>query len=264
MQTLHFTITRQQLRWVNPCRNPVEGTVGDVLAQFEVDSEWDGLAIMAVFANTSLMDMEQPQPVLWRGDPIPVPAVALAVEGRLTVGLVGYADDGSRRLTTEAMRQGIPVRPSAGTGGTVVDPDPSLWEQTLSAIGDMSNLDTEDKSSLVAAINEAAKTGTGGADIDRGEVVTVVDSLPDVSGDEQVVYLVDDPTDDDGVDAARLLIAILRAGTYDPDQTANIDALAVLLGVETGEDAGIIQVDDVLIITSGATVVQSGSTLRLT
>lgn len=180
MDALQFTVSKQQLTWTNPCRNPIEGTAGVVKVQFAVDAEWDRLAIAAVFENDGLL--EQPEPVVWTGDPVTVPALALSVSGRLRVGLVGYADDGNIRLTTRRMAQGIPVFPSAGTGGTAVDPDPELWEQILAIIGDLDDLDTLVKTTLVAAINEAARSGSGGGlAFDLGETLKLTDGTLDVN-----------------------------------------------------------------------------------
>lgn len=178
--TLDFAVSKQQLTWINPCRSPIEGTAGVVEAQFVVDPEWDKLAVTAVFENDGLL--EQPEPVVWVGDPVTVPSLALSVPGRLRVGLVGYGDDGNIRLTTRRMAQGIPVLPSAGTGGAAVDPDPELWEQILAIIGDLDDLDTFVKTTLVAAINEAARSGSGGGlAFDLGETLKLTDGTLDVN-----------------------------------------------------------------------------------
>ena len=183
--TLDFTVSKQQLAWTNPCRNPIEGTAGVVKAQFAVDSEWDKLAITAIFENDGLL--EQPEPVVWTGEPVTVPSLALSVAGRLRVGLVGYGDDGNIRLTTRRMAQGIPVLPSAGTGGAAVDPDPELWEQILAIIGDLDDLDTFVKTTLVAAINEAARSGSGGGlAFELGETLKLTDGTLDVNAAKSV------------------------------------------------------------------------------
>lgn len=178
--TLLFNITAQQIVWENPCRNPVEGTVGKVMAQFTVDAEWDGLAVTVVFEHDGLN--EQPEPMVWTGDPVIIPAVALSAEGRLRVGLVGYGSSGDVRLTTRRMANGIPVLPSAGTGGEAVDSEPELWEQILAIIGDLDELNTIVKDTLVAAINEAARSGSGGGlAFDLGETLKLTGSTLDVN-----------------------------------------------------------------------------------
>lgn len=68
---------------------------------------------------------------------------------------------GNLKTTTPAI---ISVEPSILDGDTnVEESDPVIWARILGMIGDPSALITEDKSSLVGAINEvAAKAGTGG------------------------------------------------------------------------------------------------------
>lgn len=184
MQTLYFSVAEQQITWKNPCRKPVEGTAGAVMAQFEVDPEWDSLTITAVFENDALMS--QPEPVLWTGEPVTVPAVALSVAGWLRVGLVGLGKDGALRLTTRRMARGVLIHPSAGTGGDSVDPDPALWEQILAIIGNLEDLETLAKATLVAAINEAAKSGSGGLAFDLGETLTIQNGKLDVNTAKEV------------------------------------------------------------------------------
>lgn len=155
---LVFTIQSQKIQWSNPTRKPVEGSAGEVSAQFVVDSEWEGRSITAVFSNEE-GGAPLPEPILWTGEPVKVPASVL-VDGVLRVGLVGVKD--GKTLTTRYMERGVPVYRSGGTGGEAIDPDPALWEQVLSAMGNLADLDTFDKSSLVAAINEVYRTGGGG------------------------------------------------------------------------------------------------------
>ena len=60
----------------------------------------------------------------------------------------------------------------------------------VASIGDLNNLETEDKSSLVAAINEAATTGSGGgASLEGYVVVDSIANLPD-PGQPNLGYLV--------------------------------------------------------------------------
>lgn len=95
---------------------------------------------------------------------------------------------GDSRITTTTER--IYVREFGSTEGTLPDVTPTQAEQLLAKIGDLSALTTEDKTSLVAAINEAAKSGGGsgggkdgtgiasitykGKDEDGGNVYTVL------------------------------------------------------------------------------------------
>ena len=66
--------------------------------------------------------------------------------------------------------------------------------------------------------------------------------------------------------AKSLLITILRNATYEIDQTANITALETALSESTEPEqpeSGIVQSGGVLAITSGVTVIQTGSMLAV-
>lgn len=86
--------------------------------------------------------------------------------GDWRVWLVGNsARDGEviPRITTNVAR--ISVAPTGGTEGNPFPTIPPTAEEQLRAdMGNLADLTTEDKSSLVAAINEAAKSGGGTAD----------------------------------------------------------------------------------------------------
>ena len=105
-------------------------------------------------------------------------------------------------------------------------------------IGKMSDLNTEQKDSLVEAINEAARTGGGGG----------LNST-----------------------ASTLLITILRNGAYTEDQSANITALEAALASGGSDEpdtpeppaSDVEQNGTILSIVSGVTVSQTGSVLAI-
>lgn len=66
---------------------------------------------------------------------------------------------GGSRITTTT--EHVYVREFGSTDGTLPDVTATQAEQILAKIGDLSDLTTEDKTNLVAAINEAAKSGGG-------------------------------------------------------------------------------------------------------
>ena len=84
--------------------------------------------------------------------------------GDWRVWLVGnYARDGDviPRITTNVAH--ISVAPTGGTEGSLFPTIPPTVEERLRAdMGNLADLTTEDKSSLVAAINEVRRTGGGG------------------------------------------------------------------------------------------------------
>lgn len=196
--------------------------MGEVYAQFSVDSEWEGRTITVVFSNEE-GGAPLPEPVLWTGEPVKVPASVL-VDGVLRVGLVGIKD--GKNLTTQYMKRGVPVHRSGGTGGEGVDPDPALWEQVLTAMGNLAELDTRDKSSLVAAINEVlSKVGSGGGgtggNVDADEVEKIIAD-----------YLKDNPlsASDVGADPAGAAVETVGRHNVDPESHPDIRILIAELG----------------------------------
>lgn len=101
---------------------------------------------------------------------------------------------GDSRITTTTER--IYVREFGGTEGTLPDVTPTQAEQLLAKIGDMSALETDAKNSLVAAINEAAKSGGGGSG--GGKDGTGIESITykgeDESGGNMYTVLLTDGT----------------------------------------------------------------------
>lgn len=161
MQLLHFTVSEQTIYAKVPDRIIIEGTRQFVFAAFALDEEWAALTVYALFENDRRWG--PPVKVLLAGGTIAVPPEVL-VSGRLRVGLVGLGDGGAVRLTTKRMSAAIPVYLCGGTDGEDAEEmTPELWEQAIASIGPLGALETEDKSNLVAAINEARQTGGGSA-----------------------------------------------------------------------------------------------------
>lgn len=162
MQTLEFTVHSQTLIWENPGRSPVENTRGYLYARFTTDTEWDGMNKTAVFRAGTRAPVLVP---LTDSNTVQVPPECL-VRGQMSVGLIGMDAGGTVRIVTQRMPRGIPLAPSVPVDGEPPE-DITLetWEKILGSIGNLSDLQTLDKSSLVAAINEAAQTGSGGGGI---------------------------------------------------------------------------------------------------
>lgn len=158
---LQFHVNKQIITAECPGRLVVADSRDVVKAQFVLDAEWDGLAVTALFAN-DFVSSPPVEVLLTSEEPVAVPPEMLAA-GQLRVSLVGLGNGGQLRLTTKFMDKPIRVyRSGPYTGISAEEVTPDLWEQVLAAMGDLGGLETADKSSLVAAINEAAKTGAGG------------------------------------------------------------------------------------------------------
>lgn len=167
-------------------REPLtSGTVGKVIS-FTFTEDWRLLIKYAVFEGSgrriALTNIS---------DSCIIPHEVLAKHGgALRVGVYGRTADGSAATPTVYAQLGIIQRGADPNADPSTKPTLPVWAQIQAKIGDLSNLTTEDKTNLVAAINEAAmsgggsgggKDGTGiasitykGEDEDGGNVYTVL------------------------------------------------------------------------------------------
>lgn len=159
MQILNFTCKEQILTAECPSRLVIAKSKQHVFAQFALDEEWDGLSVTVVFRNDFV---KQPYKKPLTAEPMEIPPEVL-VQGSLRVSLEGLKNGGDYRLTTKYMCNPLTIHRSGDIVG--IEPGeetPELWEQVLAIIGPLAELDTLDKSSIVAAINEVYRTGGGG------------------------------------------------------------------------------------------------------
>ena len=162
VKELSFMVTGQSIDLAVPAML-VAGTVGEYTARFAFDADWDGYQRIAVFSADGV-EREQ----LLTDDACDVPWEVLRPGAYLKVGVYGTRD-GSRLPTIwTAHRQYI--HDGAGPTDEAADPSPVLAEQMLQRMGDLGQLQTEDKSSLVAAINEVRETGGGGGTSDHSKL----------------------------------------------------------------------------------------------
>ncbi len=153
---------------------------------FSFSADWDDLVKTAVFEGSgrriALTNI---------GDSCIIPHEVLAKHGgALRVGVYGRTADGSAATPTVYAQLGIIQRGADPNADPSTKPTLPVWAQIQAQIGDLANLTTEDKTNLVAAINEAAKSGGGsgggkdgtgiesitykGKDEDGGNVYTVL------------------------------------------------------------------------------------------
>lgn len=162
MQIINLTVANQTITQDDIDRVVVAGAKDLVYAQFALDAEWSGLTVVALFSN-DFYNNGQAVEQLWTGEPVAVPPEVL-VTGRLRIGLNGLGEDGSLMLPTVYMQNGIRVYRNGGL--VAMQPEtttPALWAQVMAAIGQMADLKTTDKTTLVNAINEVlSQVGTGG------------------------------------------------------------------------------------------------------
>lgn len=133
------------------------GMVG-LSCEFVFDSAWDGLAKTAVFIAGS-----EQRDVLLTGDTCIVPWEVLKTAGyQLYIGVYGTNAAGTLVIPTVYANCGGIAAGADPSGDESTDPTLPVWAQVQSEIGNLDELETVDKSSLVAAINEAAQSGGGG------------------------------------------------------------------------------------------------------
>ena len=129
--------------------------------RFVFSDDWCGLSKTAVFTDgAKTVDVLPPG---WDGDTVPIPHEILTTAGRTArVGVYGTNASGVVLPTVWATLG--KVQPAAEpSGDPSTDPTLPVWAQLQEIIGDLADLTTKAKENLVAAINEAAKTGSGGA-----------------------------------------------------------------------------------------------------
>ena len=133
------------------------GMVGQPI-ELEYSADFDGLTLTAVFTNgKTTVDVLNP------GNQCVIPHEVLDTVGTLVkVGI--YATKGNELvIPTVYANIGIVLKGADPSGDVSADPTLPVWAQIQGIIGNLNDLDTEAKNNLVAAINEAAQTGSGGS-----------------------------------------------------------------------------------------------------
>ena len=161
--------------------------------QFQFDRAWDGLERTAVFQagdNTvsTLLDGTGICVIPWE--------VLQDARRSLYAGVYG-TKDGNIVLPTIWTKL-CEIKQGVNPGESTQPPTPSVYEQILAEIGNLDNLATSEKDSLVSAINELYYSGGGGGgtgnvsspDINQILVMdrSEYDTLP--SKDKKTLYLI--------------------------------------------------------------------------
>ncbi len=142
----------------------VAGTMGVVTFQAVFSPVWSGMTKTLVFEGSGVS-----RAILYPGGEMILPRELIARPGQLHITAVGVI--AGKRAITAMMRMPLEIVPGGtSTGEEPWDTTPELWEQMMSAVGDLSQLSTETRDNLVAAINEvlANSEGSGSAGADGG------------------------------------------------------------------------------------------------
>lgn len=171
MELAKMEVSRAEIRKVHRGKL-TSGMVGAEVA-FSFDDAWDGLNRIAVFkAGGTVKD------VLLIGESCVIPHEVLERPVHLVVGVYGTDADGSVVIPTVWADLGMVEQGAKPSGEISKKPTPEVWAQILGMIGDLKKLNTEDKSSLVAAINEVLRKGN--------YVKTVNGAAPDENGNVEL------------------------------------------------------------------------------
>ena len=180
-----LTASRQELL--------VEGAVNVNIVQFAFSSDWDGLTKTAVFQAGSykysvLLDESNEAPIPWE----------VLQNPRRTLYAGVYGTNGESLVLPTIWASLGTIQEGANPGQDTQPPTPSVYEQILAEIGNLDNLATSAKDSLVSAINELYYSGGGGGgtgnvsspDINQILVMdrSEYDTLP--SKDKKTLYLI--------------------------------------------------------------------------
>ena len=141
------------------------GMVGQPI-HFEYSHDFDGLTLTAVFTNgRTTVDVLNP------GNQCVIPHEVLDTVGTLVkVGIYAVRGD-DLVIPTVYAHIGVVLKGADPSGDVSVDPTLPVWAQIQGIIGNLSELETEAKNNLVAAINEAAQTGGGGASLTDDDII---------------------------------------------------------------------------------------------
>lgn len=191
---LTATVRGQQLQLRTPLI--VADSINYITARFAFDKDWDGRSITAFFVqkNTVITALVQ-------NNEITAEQGINLTAGTWEVKLTGVKGDS--RITAGPVK--VNVLPFGSVDGELPDISLTQYEQLLAMIGNLTDLTTEAKENLVAAINEAASTGGGGSG--EGGVVSF-------ETDETLYFR-------DGV------LGVNTAHEPDPDNTLPITSAAV-------------------------------------
>lgn len=145
-----------------------KGLVGATVSIEYTNAVWDGLQKTVVFRSSVTKD------VLVTGSEVVIPAEVVSRAGvNLYMGVYGVDATNNVVIPTIWAELGLVQGAAAPSGDTSIDPTLPVWAQIQGMIGNLDDLDTDAKSSLVAAVNEALTKG--GGEIDPAEVQKIVE-----------------------------------------------------------------------------------------
>ena len=126
---VHTVSVRARRARVDPA-TVVAGTSGCDALDLDLDGEWDGVSVVCNFA-TARGDVWQ---VAYTGEPVAIPAEAMAEVGPVDLSVVGYSPDGEMRLVTAESKGTFQVEASGYVDGEAPpEATPDLLGQLVAA-----------------------------------------------------------------------------------------------------------------------------------
>lgn len=189
------------------------GTLKKLYCSVTADSEWDGLTLTLIFRSVTAAGTVSRSAIVEDKSSVEVPHEVIRA-GYLYISAVGVAQEGTVRMTTIEMPKPLELHVE---GLDDADPEGSITatvaEAILAAIGTVSNLDTTDKSSLVAAVNEVLGKAAGA-------VKSINNVLPNANGAL-------------ALSAGDILAQVAGLDNYSGDVNGALEALAELIAGKT-------------------------------
>lgn len=190
---------------VDAVREIPAGIVGATVKLEYTGGIWAGLNKTVIFRGNTTKE------VLTDETTVTVPAEVVAEpRGRLRVGV--YGTDAANNLIMPTLWAELGVIADAAEPSEPADSALPIWAQLYAMIGNLGNLDTAAKSSLVAAVNELVEISVSGGNGNQGTGLSTT--------------------------AANLLIEILESAVYSTNVSGKIASLkeALLAGGGSGGD----------------------------
>lgn len=147
-----------------------QGIVGATVS-FDFSEEWEGLTKNVVFIGAK--DVE----ILDIQDSVNLPPEVVAATNIIVkVGVVGV--DANKKMVIPTLWADLGIVKPGAPVDMGYDPTLPIWAQLLGMIGDLRNLNTVDKSNLVAAVNEAMSNSGGSNGAGAGGYYTPIMTQP--------------------------------------------------------------------------------------
>ena len=122
----------------------VQNNIKTETVTLNLDSEWEGLSCIINIGSG-----ETPTSLIWRGQPVIIPAELMTNTGTLNVSVVGYGDDGTLRTVTKKADAMFTVVASGYVEGDDPIPDPTTILGQLTEAANKANQSGEEAAKSV-------------------------------------------------------------------------------------------------------------------